>query len=133
MAYRGRGAPPARPENALQRADELQHVGQHKQALQVLHDVVTSKKHRTWNKSFEDIMFRLINLAVEQKNRNMAKEALMQYRNMCQQVNINSLEEVIRHYLTKATEKAEEARKQAEVGAAAGPHYRQLCETHIGC
>jgi hypothetical protein len=36
---------------------------------------------------------------------------------MCQQVNINSLEEVIKYYLNKATEKAEEARQQAEVRA----------------
>jgi len=115
MAYRGPRLA-ARPENAIQRADELQKVGQHKQALQSLHDMMTSRKHRTWNKNYEDIMYRLITLAVEQKNTNMAKEALMQYRNMCQQVNINSLEEVIRHYINTATDKAEEAREQAEVG-----------------
>jgi translation initiation factor 3 subunit A len=52
------------------------------------------------------------------KKRNQAKEALMQYRNMCQQVNINSLEEVIKYYLNKATEMAEKARQQAEVSSA---------------
>uniref|UniRef100_A0A383WBN2 Eukaryotic translation initiation factor 3 subunit A n=1 Tax=Tetradesmus obliquus TaxID=3088 RepID=A0A383WBN2_TETOB len=104
----------ARPENALKRADELQLVGQKLSALQQLHDVVTSKKHRTWSKTYEEIMFKLIDLCVEMKKRNHAKEALMQYRNMCQQVNINSLEEVIKYYLNKATEKAEEARQQAE-------------------
>lgn len=107
----------ARPENALKRADELQLVGQKLSALQQLHDVVTSKKHRTWSKTYEEIMFKLIDLCVEMKKRNHAKEALMQYRNMCQQVNINSLEEVIKYYLNKATEKAEEARQQAEVRA----------------
>jgi hypothetical protein len=107
----------ARPENALKRADELQLVGQKLSALQQLHDVVTSKKHRTWSKTYEEIMFKLIDLCVEMKKRNHAKEALMQYRNMCQQVNINSLEEVIKYYLNKATEKAEEARQQAEVCA----------------
>eukprot|EP00878_Enallax_costatus_P019298 GHUV01020357.1.p1 GENE.GHUV01020357.1~~GHUV01020357.1.p1 ORF type:complete len:199 (-),score=43.78 GHUV01020357.1:189-785(-) len=115
--YRGNFA---RPENALKRADELENVGQKLSALQQLHDVVTSKKHRTWSKTYEEIMFKLIDLCVEMKKRNHAKEALMQYRNMCQQVNINSLEEVIKYYLNKATEKAEEARQQAEVGAAAG-------------
>lgn len=107
----------ARPENALKRADELENVGQKLSALQQLHDVVTSKKHRTWSKTYEEIMFKLIDLCVEMKKRNHAKEALMQYRNMCQQVNINSLEEVIKYYLNKATEKAEEARQQAEVTA----------------
>ncbi|KAF8071218.1 TIF3A1 [Scenedesmus sp. PABB004] len=113
MAQRFRGNF-ARPENALKRADELENVGQKLSALQQLHDVVTSKKHRTWSKTYEEIMFKLLDLCVEMKKRNHAKEALMQYRNMCQQVNINSLEEVIKYYLNKATEKAEEARAQAE-------------------
>lgn len=112
--YRGNFA---RPENALKRADELENVGQKLSALQQLHDVVTSKKHRTWSKTYEEIMFKLLDLCVEMQKRNQAKEALMQYRNMCQQVNINSLEEVIKYYLNKATEKAEEARQQAEVSS----------------
>jgi len=111
------GAGFARPENALKRAEELEAVGQKQSALQQLHDVVTSKKHRTWSKTYESIMFRLIDLCVEMKKRNHAKEALMQYRNMCQQVNINSLEEVIKYYLNQATEKAEEARQKSEATA----------------
>jgi hypothetical protein len=84
---RFRGGPHfARPENALKRADELENVGQKLSALQQLHDVVTNKKHRTWSKTYEEIMFKLLDLCVEMKKRNQAKEALMQYRNMCQQV-----------------------------------------------
>lgn len=56
--FRGRGPGGLRPESALQRADELINVGQHKQALQVLHDVVTNKKHRTWSKTFEELMMK---------------------------------------------------------------------------
>lgn len=118
MAFRFRG-PVARPENALKRADELENVGQKLSALQQLHDVVTGKRHRTWSKTYEEIMFRLLDLCVEMKKRNHAKEALMQYRNMCQQVNINSLEEVIKYFLNRATEKAEEARQASEVREAA--------------
>jgi translation initiation factor 3 subunit A len=114
---RFRGGWGARPENALKRAEELENVGQKAAALQSLRDVITSKRSRAnWSKTYEDIMFKLMDLCVEMKRRNDAKEALMQYRNMCQQVNINSLEEVIKYYLNKATEKAEEARLQAEVG-----------------
>lgn len=113
--YRGGPGGFARPENALKRADELENVGQKQAALQALHDVVTSKKHRTWSKTYESIMFKLIDLCVEMKKRNQAKEALMQYRNMCQTVAITSLEEVIKYYLQKATEKAEEAQGQAAV------------------
>lgn len=114
-AFRGGAGGFARPENALKRADELENVGQKQAALQALHDVVTSKRHRTWSKTYESIMFKLIDLCVEMKKRNQAKEALMQYRNMCQTVAINSLEEVIKYYLKKATEKAEEAQGQAAV------------------
>lgn len=120
--FRGRGGGwGARPENALKRAEELENVGQKAAALQSLRDVITSKRSRAnWSKTYEDIMFKLMDLCVEMKRRNDAKEALMQYRNMCQQVNINSLEEVIKHYLNKATEKAEEARTQAEVRSLEG-------------
>lgn len=124
--FRGGGSW-ARPENALKRAEELIGVGQKAAALQSLRDVITSKRSRAnWSKTYEDIMFKLMDLCVEMKRRNDAKEALMQYRNMCQQVNINSLEEVIKYYLNKATEKAEEARAHAEVGAAQWPNRAQL-------
>ena len=93
-------------------------MGQKHAALQALHDIITSKKHRTWSKTYEDIMFKLLDLCVEMKKRNHAKEALMQYRNMCQQVAINSLEEVIKYFMKRATEKAEEAQQQADVSAA---------------
>lgn len=58
-------------------------------------------------------MFKHIDLCVEMKKRNYAKEALMQYRNMCHQINVASLEEVIRYFLKKASEKAEEAQAAA--------------------
>ncbi|KAJ9529424.1 hypothetical protein QJQ45_013723 [Haematococcus lacustris] len=112
--YGGRGgAGFARPENALKRAEELENVGQKGNALQVLHDIITSKKHRTWSKTYETIMFKHIDLVVDMKKRNYGKEALMQYRNMCQAVNIASLEEVIKYYLKKASDKAEEAQSKA--------------------
>jgi hypothetical protein len=109
----------ARPENALKRSEELEKVGQRNAALQVLHDIITSKKHRTWSKTYEAIMFRHIDLVVDMRKRNYGKEALMQYRNMCQAVNISSLEEVIKYYLRKASEKAEEAQSKAAVSRCA--------------
>jgi translation initiation factor 3 subunit A len=105
----------ARPENALKRADELENVGLRQAALQVLHDIITSKKHRTWSKTYEAIMMKHIDLCVDMKRRNTAKDGLMQYRNMCQQVNINSLEEVIKYFIKRAGDKAEEAQHKADV------------------
>lgn len=107
-----------KPENALKRAEELVQVGQKSSALQALHDVITSKRHRTWQKVLEQIMFRYVELCVELKRGRFAKDGLIHYRNVCQQVNVSSLEEVIKYFLKTATDKAEEAKsKAAEVGA----------------
>ncbi|KAI3857028.1 hypothetical protein MKW92_004469 [Papaver armeniacum] len=76
-----------KPENALKRA-KLIHVGQMQAALQVLHDVITSKRYRAWQKTLERIMFKYVELC----------DGLIQYRIVCQQVNVGSLEEVIKHF-----------------------------------
>ncbi|KAL9248135.1 hypothetical protein vseg_021492 [Gypsophila vaccaria] len=104
----------AKPENALKRAEELINVGQKQDALQALHDLITSKKYRAWQKTLEKIMFKYIELCVDMRKGRYAKDGLIQYRIVCQQVNVNSLEEVIKHFMHLSTEKAEIARNQAE-------------------
>ncbi|PIA50469.1 hypothetical protein AQUCO_01300894v1 [Aquilegia coerulea] len=104
----------AKPENALKRADELIQVGQKQAALQALHDLITSKRYRAWQKPLERIMFKYVELCVDMRRGRYAKDGLIQYRIICQLVNVNSLEEVIKHFLHLSTEKAEEARNQAQ-------------------
>ncbi|XP_021771527.1 eukaryotic translation initiation factor 3 subunit A-like [Chenopodium quinoa] len=104
----------AKPENALKRAEELINVGQKQDALQALHDLITSKRYRAWQKTLEKIMFKYIDLCVEMRKGRYAKDGLIQYRIVCQQVNVNSLEEVIKHFMHLSTEKAELARNQAQ-------------------
>jgi hypothetical protein len=59
-----RGAPTfQKPENALKRAEELISVGQPFAALNALHEVITSKRHRTWQKTLEQIMFKYVECA----------------------------------------------------------------------
>ena len=130
-----RGGNIVRPENALKRAEELENVGQKNSALQVLHDIFASRKHRTWSKTYEDIMFKHLDLVVELKKRNYAKEALMQYRNMCQAVNISSLEEVIKYFLKKTSEKAEEAQSKAAVSTQQSARQKDLasCRAPLSC
>lgn len=115
MSRYQRGGPNTfqKPENALKRAEELVAVGQRGSALQTLHDVITSKRHRTWQKVLEQIMFRYLDLCVELKKGRYAKDGLIHYRNVCQQVNVSSLEEVIKYFLKSATNKAEDAQSKA--------------------
>ncbi|XP_051124067.1 eukaryotic translation initiation factor 3 subunit A-like [Andrographis paniculata] len=107
-------APFAKPENALKRAEELINVGQKQEALQSLHALLTSRRHRAWQKTLERIMFKYIELCVEMRRGRFAKEGLIQYRIVCQQVNVSSLEEVIKFFIHLSTERAEQGRNQAE-------------------
>ncbi|KZV35050.1 eukaryotic translation initiation factor 3 subunit A-like [Dorcoceras hygrometricum] len=59
-------------------------------------------------------MLKYVELCVDMRRGRHAKDGLIQYRGICQQVNITSLEEVIKHFMQMATEKAELARNQAQ-------------------
>ncbi|ONK78418.1 uncharacterized protein A4U43_C02F18560 [Asparagus officinalis] len=104
----------AKPENALKRAEELINVGQKQAALQALHDLITSKRYRAWQKTLEKIMFKYVELCVDMRRGRFAKDGLIQYRIVCQQVNVSSLEEVIKYFMHLSTERAEQARSQAQ-------------------
>ncbi|VDP02185.1 unnamed protein product [Soboliphyme baturini] len=102
-----------KPENALQRANELLNVGKKMHALETLHEVINAPKHRTWSKTHEVIMGKHLELCVELRKPQMAKDALFQYRRICQQVNVKSLEDVILAFLEQAEKKAEEAKQES--------------------
>ncbi|XP_041424299.1 eukaryotic translation initiation factor 3 subunit A isoform X2 [Xenopus laevis] len=103
-----------RPENALKRANEFLEVGKKQPALDVLYDVIKSKKHRTWQKIHEPIMLKYLELCVDLRKSHLAKEGLYQYKNICQQVNIKSLEDVVRAYLKLAEERTESAKESSQ-------------------
>jgi translation initiation factor 3 subunit A len=92
---------------------ELMNVGQKQAALQALHDLITSKRYRAWQKTLEKIMFKYVELCVDMKKGRFAKDGLIQYRIVCQQVNVSSLEEVIKYFLQLSSERAEAAQAQA--------------------
>jgi hypothetical protein len=93
---------------------ELIHVGQKQAALQALHDLITSKRYRSWQKPLEKIMMKYVELCVDLRKGRYAKDGLIQYRIVCQQVNVSSLEDVIKHFMQLSNEKAEQAKSQAE-------------------
>uniref|UniRef100_F6R8V3 Eukaryotic translation initiation factor 3 subunit A n=1 Tax=Ciona intestinalis TaxID=7719 RepID=F6R8V3_CIOIN len=102
-----------RPENALRKAHEFLDVGKLKPALDVLSDVLRSKKHRTWQKVHEPIIRQYLDLCVDLRRSQAAKEGLYQYKIICQQVNTKSLEDAVTHYLDLAEEKTKEAREKS--------------------
>lgn len=59
-------------------------------------------------------MFKYIDLCVETRQGKKCKDGLINYRNTCQQTNVQSLEEVVRHLIDSATLRAEDARKEAQ-------------------
>lgn len=67
---------------------EFLEVGKKQPALDVLYDVIKSKKHRTWQKIHEPIMLKYLELCVDLRKSHLAKEGLYQYKNICQQVRV---------------------------------------------
>ena len=100
----------AKPENALRKARDLVRVSKQSSALKTLHNILISKRFRLWQPTHEQIMYLYIELAVDLR-RNV-KDALIQYRSICQQ-NIASLDKVLRHYRALAASKTTEAEAKA--------------------
>lgn len=56
-------------------------------ALEQLHNLISAKRKGTvWNKVYEVVMKRHLELCVDLKDHRMAKDGLHQYRNLCQTV-----------------------------------------------
>ncbi|KAK2363243.1 eukaryotic translation initiation factor 3 subunit A [Trifolium repens] len=103
-----------KPDIALKRAEDLINVGQKQEALYTLHDLITSKRYRTWQKTHELIIFKYVKLCVEMRKGQFAKDGLIQYRSICQNVNVSSLEEVIKHFINLSTKKVKQACSEAQ-------------------
>jgi translation initiation factor 3 subunit A len=72
---------------------ELIAVGQQSAALEVLHDVVTSKRMRTVAvNTMEPVMLKFTELCVEQRESKKFKEGLYQFKNFAQSTNTNVIE-----------------------------------------
>jgi translation initiation factor 3 subunit A len=108
-----------KPELALRRAYELQGIHQSEAALTLLHDVLSSRRHRTWSPAFEQIMIAYLDLCLKLHRAREAKDGLHQYRNLAQAQAPGSLEKVIRYLLEKAEDQCSRAKAAADAAALA--------------
>ena len=99
-----------KPELALRRAQELTSIKQDDAALAILHDVLSSRRHRTWSPTYEQIMVTYLDLCLKLHRAREAKDGLHQYRNLSQSQAPGSLEKVIRYLLDKAEQQCTEAK-----------------------
>lgn len=107
-----------KPELALRRALELQGIHQNDAALTLLHDVLSSRRHRTWSPTYEQIMVAYLNLCLKLHKAREAKDGLHQYRNLAQSQAPGSLEKVIRYLLDQAEAQCRTAKEAADAVAA---------------
>lgn len=108
-----------KPELALRRAYELQGIHQSEAALTLLHDVLSSRRHRTWSPAYEQIMVAYLDLCLKLHRAREAKDGLHQYRNLAQSQAPGSLEKVIRYLLEKAEDQCSRAKAAADAAATA--------------
>jgi len=94
-----------KPDLALRRAIELESINQSAAALSLLHEVLSSRRHRTWSPTYENIMITYLNLCLKLHKSREAKDGLHQYRNLSQSQAPGSLEKVIRYLMEKAETK----------------------------
>ena len=106
-----------KPELALRRALELDGINQPDAALALLHEVLSSRRHRTWAPSYEQIMITYLNLCLRLHKSREAKDGLHQYRNLSQSQAPGSLEKVIRYLMEKAEDQCTAAKASADAEA----------------
>ncbi len=81
--------------------------------METLFEVITSRRHRTWTKTHEPLMEKFLDLCVDLKKSQLAKDGLHQYKTISQTVSVKSLEDVIMRFLQQGEERCSNARKEA--------------------
>lgn len=99
------------PENAFRRAQELINISQPEAALNILHEVISNRRNRTWSLTHEQIMITYIDLCLSLNKTREAKDGLHQYRNLSQSQAPGSLEKVVKYLIEQSELKCVEAKQ----------------------
>mmetsp|Transcript_4190 Transcript_4190/g.6296 ORF Transcript_4190/g.6296 Transcript_4190/m.6296 type:complete len:971 (-) Transcript_4190:237-3149(-) len=114
-----------KPENALRRAEELLTISQPSAALALLHEILSSRRHKTWSPTYEKIIILYLDLCLQLGRSREAKDGLHQYRNLSQSQAPGSLEAVIRHLIEASEKKCREAKEAADKGESPKPELKE--------
>eukprot|EP00400_MALV-I_sp_L67-5_P000046 gene46-704_t len=107
-----------KPENALRRAAQLEEVGDADDAILALHAALNARKFKTqWTPVMEEIILKLIDLCIPLRKLKIMKEGLYQYRAICQQSNVGSLQKVVEVCREKAEAKVDAVKQEVEDAA----------------
>ncbi len=106
-----------RPEGALNSARGLVEIGRIDDALEALHDVLGNRRFRQWNPNMEKIAEEYVKLCLSLGKPRFAKDGLIQFRNICQPNNLQSVDGILKMFRTAAEEKVRETRGKLVVGA----------------
>lgn len=103
------------PAIAIKTAQELLAADRKDAALQILNESLTAKKNKQWQPEMEVLITLLLDVCIKTANFKMAKDALHQYRSVCQTQaqNLLSLEKVLLEFLSKVDAMVKEANESA--------------------
>jgi translation initiation factor 3 subunit A len=106
-----------RPEGALNISKGLVEIGRVDDALDALHQVLSNRRYRQWNATMEKIAEEYVKLCLVLGKHRYAKDGLIQYRNICQPNNLQSLDGIMKQFRSLAEEKVRQTRGKLTTGA----------------
>lgn len=106
-----------RPEGALNISKGLIEIGRVEDALDALHQVLSNRRYRQWNATMEKIAEEYVKLCLMLAKPRYAKDGLIQFRNICQPNNLQSLDAILKLFRSMAEEKVRSTRGKLTTGA----------------
>ena len=106
-----------RPEGALNVSKGLIEIGRIDDALDALHLVLSNRRYRQWNATMEKIAEEYVKLCLMLGKPRYAKDGLIQFRNICQPNNLQSLDGILKQFRSMAEEKVRSTRGKLTAGA----------------